>query len=340
MTVARLGVAAGAPDRHAGELGRAVEAAARAIGVSVETVASAQAARGCDLVLAIGFPAWYPWLVDVDRGSVVTWYGESLSPAGRPALDATLFRSLPSGRLLDAIMAVPGVPDGPTSRLRLLRERAAWEREGARHLRALVSWARSGRRVVVTSRPRAASLAARGIRAEAVPFGYQPGHAGPLVDPDGDRDIPVLFLGTLAAIQTRRSRLLAGLRAALAPDVTVVVEPGPIGGEQRAALLRRARIVVDVQRVPGNFAGLRMLLAGAGGAAYVSEPMVDPHPFAAGVDHLEAPADELPSAIRALLADEPRRRAMVRALQDRMREDLSMETSLQRLLASATGGAA
>jgi hypothetical protein len=242
--------------------------------------------------------------------------------------------------LLDAIMAIPGVPDSPTSRLRLLRERAAWEREGARNLRALLAWTRPGRRVVVTSRPRAAALSARGIRAEAVPYGYQAGHAGPLVDPDSERDIPVLFLGTLAGIQTRRSRLLEGLQVALAPDVTVTVEPGPIGGEQRAALLRRARIVVDVQRVPGNFAGLRILLAGAGGAAYVSEPIVDSHPFVAGVDHVEASADKLPSEIRALLGDEPRRRAIVHTLQVRMREDLSMETSLRRVLASAAGGAA
>ena len=340
MTVNRIGVAAGAPDWHADELRRAVEAAARAIGVRVERVESADAARGCVLVLALGFPAWYPWLVDVDPGSVVTWYGEPLPPPGRPALDAALFRGLPSGRLLDAIMAIPGVPDGPTSRLRLLRERAAWEREGARNLRALLAWTRSGRRVVVTSRPRAAALAARGIRAEAVPYGYQPEHAGPLVDPDSERDIPVLFLGTLAAIQTRRSRLLEGLQVALAPDVTVTVEPGPIGGEQRTALLRRARIVVDVQRVPGNFAGLRILLAGAGGAAYVSEPIVDSHPFVAGVDHVEASADRLPSEIRALLGDEPRRRAIVHTLQVRMREDLSMETSLRRVLASAAGGAA
>jgi hypothetical protein len=97
--------------------------------------------------------------------------------------------------------------------------------------------------------------------------------------------------------------------------------------------------VVDLQRVPGNFAGLRILLAGAGGAAYMSEPMVDPHPFAAGVDHVEAPAEALPSEIRTLLADEPRRCAMVRVLQHRMREDLSMETSLRQVLAFAAGSA-
>jgi type II secretory pathway component PulM len=80
VTVNRIGVAAGAPDSHADELRRAVEAAARAISVRVERVESAEAARGCVLVLALGFPAWYPWLVDVDPGSVVTWYGEPLPP--------------------------------------------------------------------------------------------------------------------------------------------------------------------------------------------------------------------------------------------------------------------
>jgi hypothetical protein len=321
VTVNRIGVAAGAPDWHADELRRAVEAAARAIGVHVERVESADAARGCVLVLALGFPAWYPWLVDVDPGSVVTWYGEPLPPPGRPALDAGLFRGLPSGRLLDAIMAIPGVPDGPTSRLRLLRE--------------LLAWTRPGRRVVVTSRPRAAALAGRGLRAEVVPYGYQPGHAGPLVDPDSERDIPVLFLGTLAKIQTRRSRLLEGLQVALAPDVTVTVEPGPIGGEQRTALLRRARIVVDVQRVPGNFAGLRILLAGAGGAAYVSEPIVDSHPFVAGVDHVEASADKLPSEIRAL----PSRMASKRPIPRMPCPDANAAEIIARAIRGAVGAA-
>ena len=156
---------------------RALQAAARAIGIEVEPVSSADTARRCDLILALAFPTYYPWLVDVEPGRVMSWYGEPLPAAGRPTLDEWFFRSLPSGRPLDAIMAVPGVPDGPTSRLRLLRERAAWEREGSRNLRALLAWARPGRCVVVTSRPRAAALAARGIRAEAVPTDTSPSTA-------------------------------------------------------------------------------------------------------------------------------------------------------------------
>ncbi len=331
-SLSSIAIAGGAADPQTNELSRAVWAAARAAGISVHQVIGRAAAERHELVVAIAIPTYYPWLKDVDPRLVVTWFGEPLPHAGWPSLGARLLRGLPSGRLIDLGLALPGTAGGPTSRLRLLRERAAWERETARNLHQLLTWSRPGRHIVVTSRPRAAVLRQHGTAACVVPFGYHPQHAGPLVDPATERDVPVLFLGSLAKIQTRRSRLLRRLAAELAPDVQIAVEPGPISGERRAALIRRARVVVDIQRVPGNFAGLRLILAGAGGAAYVSEPMADPHPFVDGADHLESPFDQLATTIRGLLTDEPRRRAVVRALQARMRDDLAMEISVSRLL--------
>lgn len=104
-------------------------------------------------------------------------------------------------------------------------------------------------------------------------------------------------------------------------------------GSDRDAILRRARVVLDVQRVPGNFTGLRWLLASAAGSVYVVEPMDDPAPMRPGIDHIEAPIDHLIEEVRRLLADEPARRSIAEESQVLLRGELTMPRSLQRVLA-------
>jgi hypothetical protein len=191
-----------------------------------------------------------------------------------------------------------------------------------------------GARIVVTSCDRGASLAAAGIPASVVPFGYHPRHAGPLTPPDSPRDIAVVVVGTgLHATRLRRGRILARLRPGLERLGQVVEIDGRWGGE-RDAILRRARVVLDIQRVPGNFTGLRWLLASAAGTVYVVEPMDDPAPFRAGVDHVEAPTESLVDEVARLLSDEPRRRSIATESQVLLRGDLAMHRSLERVLAS------
>jgi hypothetical protein len=219
----------------------------------------------------------------------------------------------------------------PPGRLGALREIPTIENERLDNLR-LVRWcADNGARIVVTSQDRRASLAAAGIPATTVPFGYHPSHAGPLMSPDSPRDIAVVIVGTYLHSNRRRGRILARLRPAL-QRLGPVIEIEGRWGDDRDAMLRRARVVLDIQRVPGNFTGLRWLLAAAAGAVYVVEPMDDPAPFRVGVDHIEAPTESLIDEVARLLEDEPRRRSIASQSQAMLLGELAMHRSLARVL--------
>jgi hypothetical protein len=92
-------------------------------------------------------------------------------------------------------------------------------------------------------------------------------------------------------------------------------------------------VVLDVHRVPGNFIGLRLLLALAAGAAVVTEPMDDPHPFVPGQHFIAAPLARMPDELEAILRDEPRRRRIVEAGQALIAGPLTMASSLRAVLA-------
>jgi hypothetical protein len=190
-------------------------------------------------------------------------------------------------------------------------------------------------RVVVTSRDRGQILGDQGLDARVVPFGYHPSEAGPIVAPgEGERDIAVTVVGNgLTAPRSRRARILARLVPSIGRLGPVVMVEG-VWGPARDAILRRTRVVLDVQNAAGNFGGLRFITTLAAGAVLVTDTIDDPFPFEPGVDHLEAPVDGLVEAIAALLDDEPRRLAMVAAGQGRLLGDLSMRCSLERVLAT------
>jgi hypothetical protein len=217
------------------------------------------------------------------------------------------------------------------------REAAAIDHERVSNL-AMARWCRErGARIVVTSRDRGASLDAAGIPATVVPFGYHPRHAGPLTPPDTARDIAVVVVGTgLNQTRLRRGRILARLRPEL-QGFGEIVEIDGRWGEERDAILRRARVVLDIQRVPGNFTGLRWLLAAAAGCVYVGEPMDDPAPFRVGRDLVQAPIETVIPAIARLLGDEPSRRSIAIEAQALLSGELAMRHCLGRVLFGETG---
>ena len=106
-------------------------------------------------------------------------------------------------------------------------------------------------------------------------------------------------------------------------------------GSERAALLRRTRVVVDIHRIPGNFVGLRLLLTLAAGAVLVTEPMTDPWPFIPGVHYLEAQASDLLDVACLVAEDDVRRVRLVEAGQAFLGDSLTMQASLGRVLAAA-----
>jgi hypothetical protein len=325
-----LGVAVGATNPLTSSLLRAVGEAAGDLGVAVRYVGSAADEAGVDTLLSVGPPEFYDGLLD-EPGAArrIAWFGE---PLPRTAGARTLSRRIagPAIRLLNR----------PARRLKALplprsfeaiRAAAFISHECDTNLAGAKRRAGTVDVVVVTSRDRARALAAHGIAARVVPFGYHPALAGPIVTGVDGRDIPAVALGSGLSWSSRRAR---GLRAC-ADRLTasrLVVAP-ETWGPNRDALLRRSRILLNVHRIPGNFIGLRVLLAAASGAVLVTEPMDDPFPFQPGAHYVEAPLEVLAEAAEELLADEPRRRRIVEAGQELLTGPLSMISSLRSVLA-------
>lgn len=333
MTV--IGLPSGRPHVLSREVAAGVAGACADLGIEVRTVRTVDGSAGVDLILAIERPECYPVVFEPKLAApVLVWIGEPIPPEREAVIDRIL-RPMPMGRLLDAatrIATVAGRRPTPGA-LRSWREAAAqrWDQRHnlASHRRA----AGHGLRLVVTSADRSAALARCGIRAAVVPFGYHRAMAGDPLDPaDGGRDIDVLCLGSaIDSVPTRRARIVAQLVDELAPSVGVVVRDG-IWGPERDRLLRRARIVVNVNRLAGNFTGLRSIYVAAAGAALVTEPATDPAPFVPGVHHVAAMERGLAAAVHGLLADDARRIALARAAQAFVTRDLTMAVSLRRLI--------
>jgi hypothetical protein len=264
-----------------------------------------------------------------DGPPTTVWTGEPLPSPPEPGSAASVdgrvrarrvrrpisivFRRLPLPAALDArrVEATMG---------RLLRA----------NLDELASAAAAGADLVVTSRDRRATLAGFGLTASVVPFGYHERHAGPLTPAaTGPRDIPMLLLGSRAT-HTRRASAVDRLQQT-GTARGLRIEEG-VWGPARNTLLRRARVLVDVHRIPGNFVGMRLLLGLAAGAVVVTEPMADPAPFVPGVHYVEAPLSEVLDVATLLAADDARRTALVDAGQALLRDDLAMRTSLRRVL--------
>jgi hypothetical protein len=113
-----------------------------------------------------------------------------------------------------------------------------------------------------------------------------------------------------------------------------VVSLEGVWGAERNAILSRTKVVLDIQRIPGNFTGLRFLTSMAAGAVLVAEPIDDPHPFVPGVDHLEAPEGALAEVVASVVADQERWLEIASAGQARLTGELSMRASLEQVLAA------
>ncbi len=330
------------PDPLFADLIDAVRASAADLGLSTRDVRTTGDADGLESLLLIGRPGRYQALLGAREGGGprrIVWTGEPL-PAVRadgPAGPSAAARSpaAPAGRgvrPLGAVLRRARLP-GPLDRRRVA---VTTERLLQANLGELSMAASAGARLVVTSRDRAAALATESIDAAVVPFGYHERHAGPLTAAgSGPRDLRMLMLGSRAS-HTRRARRVDELvRSEAGRDLTIVEG---VWGSERAALLRRARVVVDIHRIPGNFVGLRLLLTLAAGAVLVTEPMTDPWPFIPDVHYVEAQASDILGVACAVAEDGVRRVRLVEAGQALLRDSLTMQASLGRVLAAAAPG--
>jgi Glycosyl transferases group 1 len=331
-----IGVAGGATDELTVSLTAAVRAAAEDSGYRTRVVDGPDAAGQVDVLLAVGLPQYYETIL-ARKGPgtrAISWFGEPLpavaSPGAPvpPAARRLVGRGLRlAHRPLRPLRAVP-LPRP----LAAARAAAYIERERQANLQAAGRSSGLVDLVVTTSHDRQAVLEQHGVAARVVPFGYHERFAGPLVGSGSDRDIDLISIGSGLDWASRRARGTDATLEALRTGVRVA-KPARAWGEERHALLSRTRIMLDIHRVPGNFVGLRLLLALAAGVALVTEPLDDPRPFVPGLHYVEAPLAELPGAIEGLIADEAARRRIVDAGQAFITSDLTMARSLAAVLA-------
>lgn len=315
------------------EIVAAVSAGAAELGWRPHVVADLDQV-GKKQALVLGVSPWPvgPQAMASHRGRI-GWYAEPLPPASGRRV-GRLLAAVPSARLADIVLdRLDGRDTSLVPRLVVLRERAAAERELRRTTRELRGLARIATSVVVTSEDRRQSALRLGIPARRVAFGYHERHAGPLTPVRAvQRDLPVVVLGRDTSGRTRRARILARSIEELARPLRPTIVAG-VYQRDRHELLRRAKVVLDVQRVPGNFTGLRLVLAIAAGAVMISEPMLDPTPFVAGTHFVESEADDLARTVTAVVADEPWRKRIVEAGQELLASTLTMARSVEEVLA-------
>ena len=184
--------------------------------------------------------------------------------------------------------------------------------------------------IVVSSRSRQTFLAEKGIPSKFIPLGF---HAGMGRRLDVERDIDVLFIGTLDDSRHRRA-----IRFLRSNGVNVQAigswKSAESWGEARTQLINRAKIFLNVQRHPGQYSGYRMLLGMGNGAMVLSEPVHDPFPYEPGLHYVSSSLESMPETILKYLADDHERSAIAEAGYRFATESLTMKSSMRELISS------
>jgi hypothetical protein len=185
---------------------------------------------------------------------------------------------------------------------------------------------------VVSSRSRQAYLEQKQIPAEFVPLGYESRMGRDLGTP---RDIDVLFVGTLDDSRHRKAiRFIRshGIEVHAAGSWTNEA----YWGDSRTELINRAKIFLNVQRHPGQYSGLRMVLGMGNRSMVVSEPVHDPFPYEPGVHYISTPLEQMPETILRYLADDAARATIADAGHYFVTTQLTMEKSVAAILGHAS----
>lgn len=170
-------------------------------------------------------------------------------------------------------------------------------------------------------------LAERNIAAHYLPLGYSPDHG---YDMKLKRDIDVLFLGDMRSL--RRKWLIASLRRrGIQVHAAGDWADPAYWGERRTELINRAKIYLNLQRFPGEYSGLRLILGMANRALVISEPMYRPGPFVPGVHFVSATAEEMPRLIEYYLKNDAERERIAGEGHRLVTEQLSLSDSIRKL---------
>lgn len=271
----------------------------------------------CDLIWIQGNANWYPHVcrqlsAATRRPATLIWHTEPLPP---PAASGLPRPRLELREIAKIVLRDRRATDVYTnfSRLRQLARRGLPDC------------------LVVSGRARQEFLAEHGIAAHWVPPGYSLEHG---CDLGLERDIDVLFLGTLD-VKRRRHALKRLEKAGL--DITVEGSwyDSRAWGENRTRLLNRAKILLDLQRYPGELSGLRLILAMANKCLVVSEPIHDSSPFLTGEHFVTSTLQHMPQVVRHFLAHAGERQRIVEAGYRFVTEDLTLSRTVTSVLEMA-----
>jgi glycosyltransferase involved in cell wall biosynthesis len=294
-------------------------------------VASSLAAAGChvtqvgdgplnlgaeEIVWIFGNANWYPFIRQQlvarpksERPFVVIWHAE---PLPLPKAAGLPWPRLHLGEIVQILRRSIDATDVYTNYFRL------W------------SLARKGLPdLLIVSTPGGCEfLGERGITAHWVPFGYDPSYGRDLAL---SRDIDVLFLGALDI--PRRNRLIKRLRQQGINLLAVGSWSDPaLWGENRTRLLNRAKIVLNLQRYPGQFSGMRFILGMANRALVISEPIYHPAPYVPGKHYVSATIEAIPQIIRYYLAHDDERAVIASEGHRFVTQELTLARSVFRIL--------
>lgn len=153
-----------------------------------------------------------------------------------------------------------------------------------------------------------------------------------------ERDIDVMFIGRLAT-KYRRKRLGTVTKPLEDFGAKVVVVERNCYGEERTALLNRAKLVLHIHKYPWDTPWRRWAMAAVCGTPVISEKLDEPDHFGPGRHYLEAPYKDLPEAIQQALSDPERLRLVARQCLTHVREHSNAAHSLATIVSGSVGAA-
>lgn len=267
-------------------------------------------------LLLLGSVGWYPRALEALRRAprerrpfVLTWHFEPLPlpPAAPQRMESMHLRELVKVVLRDARTT------DPWSNSRRLR-RAVGD--------GLVD------QVVVTSVGAQEYLGSQGVHAAVVPLGSRPTDGQDLAL---ERDIDVLLLAHL--VVPRRKRIVRHLRRHGVAVVALGDWKNPAYfGSSRSVLLNRTKILLNIPRHPGLLSGMTMILGMSNRALVVADPVYRPDPYLPGVHYVSSEIVDMPAAIDRHLSDEAARTAIVERAHRFVREELTFDRSVGRIV--------
>jgi hypothetical protein len=300
-----------------------------------------------DTLLILGLANWAalsaPFLTQAKELGVrrILWNCEPLLPP-----------DLPPSRLQDWFLhaKAAGFPRRPPRKQRLLDRIAyygftiqswglPWNRNfgfsgrqfsyPAKESRQLLGFWRDGLidAIFVSLQPRQQFLSNHGIPSLFVPVGYHPFWGSLLAGQE--RDIDAVFLGH---VSRRRRPLLQELGNTLAKaGFQLRVVDRNCYGEERTRLLNRSKVLINLNSLPWESPGMRLLMAMSCKAMVVSEYAADIAPYENGQHLLMAARKDLAGLIVSCLRDE----ALRSSISDRAHQFVTREHTLARRLATA-----